>query len=153
MQVFEASWRESKPKRDLRIRDNLAQLKRLMHSPAISIAQLEEILQLRKKAIQDLDQNIESQEAHRLGVVRQWLCPFDSEIELDRHRETRSVCKEPGRWLLNDDRFHKWLSPGDQCSTPLLWLNGVPGAGVFPGFPFLSHSHSPVSQSRWLADC
>lgn len=135
MQLFEASWRESKPKRDLRIRDNLAQLKRLSQSPAISFTQLEEILQIRKTAIQTSDRNTESQDLYRLKVVKQWLCPFDSEAELDCHRKVRSMCKDPGRWLLNDERFQKWYSPNLNY-MPLLWLNGVPGAGMSPGLSF-----------------
>jgi hypothetical protein len=35
-----------------------------------------------------------------------------------------------GEWLLRDARFQQWFSP-EGCTDPLLWLNGIPGAGMF----------------------
>ena len=62
------------------------------------------------------------------GIVMQWLSPFNSNAEQDRYREERSICKDPGRWLLNDVRFQQWFGV-ENHSAPLLWLSGIPGAG------------------------
>jgi hypothetical protein len=62
-------------------------------------------------------------------MVMQWLSPFDSEAEQNQQRKTRSVCKDPGRWLLNNSRLREWFDHED-FSTSSLWLSGIPGAGM-----------------------
>jgi hypothetical protein len=65
---------------------------------------------------------------HRL-VVKQWLSAADCEAQQDRNRRTRSICANAGTWLLNHPRFREWINR-DHCTNPLLWLNGIPGAGM-----------------------
>ncbi|KAI9683271.1 MAG: hypothetical protein M1822_006136 [Bathelium mastoideum] len=68
-----------------------------------------------------------NEDLHRL-VVKQWLSATDCEAQQNRHRNTRSICPNAGSWLLEHPRFQQWFSP-DYCTAPLLWLNGIPGAG------------------------
>jgi hypothetical protein len=95
----------------------------------VSIEEFENIQKSRRVAISDFEKEIKDQDKLCRDTVNAWLCPFSWENQQETHRNTRSVCKDPGRWLLNDPRFQDWLSP-DYCSKPLLWLNGIPGAGM-----------------------
>ena len=93
-----------------------------------SIADFEAIQNSRQAAIIAFEKQMKDQDNLRREIVNAWLRPFSSESQQKTHLNARSVCKDPGRWLLDDPRFQGWLNP-DYCSNPLLWLNGIPGAG------------------------
>jgi hypothetical protein len=93
-----------------------------------TFTEVEEIWNLRTCALHTFRTNKRAQDATCRASVLQWLPSFDYEAEQSHHRKTRSFCKSSGAWLLKDHRFQQWLNPED-CSTPLLWLNGIPGAG------------------------
>jgi len=57
-----------------------------------------------------------------------WLSAYNSTAQQDACLAAKADCPGSGQWLLDDDRFKKWFHP-TFCSTPLLWLNGIPGAG------------------------
>ena len=65
----------------------------------------------------------------RRAMVTQWFSPFNNNVEQDRYREERSICKDPGRWLLNNIQFRQWLDT-ENHPVPQLWLSGIPGAGT-----------------------
>jgi len=102
--------------------------KRLIEGSA-TLTQFEEIQNLRNDAIRAFERDRKAHEERRQVVVKQWLSPCDYETQQNRHRSTRSICIDSGRWLLESSQFQKWFSP-DYCSTPLLWLSGIPGAGM-----------------------
>lgn len=93
-----------------------------------SIEDFEAIQTSRQTAIIAFEKQIRDQEYLRREIVNAWLCPFNCESQQQTHSNTRSVCKDPGRWLLDNRLFQDWHNP-DYCSKPLLWLNGIPGAG------------------------
>jgi len=93
-----------------------------------SIEDFEAIQNSRQTAINAFEKQMKDQKNLRREIVNAWHCPFSCESQQETHLSTKSVCKDPGRWLLNDARFQDWLDP-DYCSKPLLWLNGIPGAG------------------------
>jgi hypothetical protein len=93
-----------------------------------SVADFEVIRNSRQAAIIAFEKHMKDQGNLRREIVKAWLCPFSCESQQETHLKTRSVCKDPGRWLLDNPRFQDWLNP-DYCSKPLLWLNGIPGAG------------------------
>lgn len=76
-----------------------------------------------------LEREKQAQDEHCRDTVRHWLSPFDFEAEHLCHREKRQICEDPGRWLLNTAEFKTWASHTD-CLNPLLWLSGIPGAGM-----------------------
>ena len=39
------------------------------------------------------------------------------------------ICKGSGKWLVRDSTFIKWKNVTD-VSTKILWLQGIPGAGL-----------------------
>ena len=69
-------------------------------------------------------------------MVKQWLLAADCKAQQDRYRNTRSICPNAGNWLLEHPKFQEWFNP-DYCTIPLLWLNGIPGAGRIRLWPQL----------------
>ena len=110
------------------IASNLRRHKSLIEG-GVSIKVFEEIQNIRQFAIIAFEKQIKDQAVRHRDEVQTWLCAFDCETQQQDHRETRKVCKDPGRWLIDDPEFDKWFS-SEYCSNPLLWLNGIPGAGM-----------------------
>jgi len=154
-QLFTSSWRNFSATIQ-HIKGNIARNKRLIEN-RVSITQFEEIQNHQNTALHNFQRDKAAQEIYCRARVTQWLSPFNSEIEQDRHRRTRLVCKDPGRWLLNDPKLQKWFNDS-YCSTPLLWLSGIPGAGmVFGGktqrakintYQHLRQNHPVISHCR-----
>ncbi|KAI1458190.1 hypothetical protein F4805DRAFT_150609 [Annulohypoxylon moriforme] len=125
-QLFQATWRGFTAKIRY-LKDNLGRHKRLIENHA-TIVQFEEIQHIRDSERRkfEVDQRIET-DRRRLRVI-EWLLPFNTESLQEQYTETRSICSESGRWLINDSRFQNWFSP-NQCLWPSLWISGIPGAG------------------------
>lgn len=64
----------------------------------------------------------------RREVVHQWLSAANCESDHETYVKLRQECKGTGNWLFQKNRFRSWFDP-NFCSTHLLWLNGIPGAG------------------------
>ncbi|KAF3764220.1 hypothetical protein M406DRAFT_339885 [Cryphonectria parasitica EP155] len=78
---------------------------------------------------------IVEQEGQRLRDLYQWLrSPTNgaqSSIDNDHHHY-RTLCDEDpenNRWLLEKRAFREWIEPISLMKPPLLWINGIPGAG------------------------
>jgi hypothetical protein len=63
----------------------------------------------------------------RRVIVQQWLGSTTAQTRHDSHITTRHPCT--GDWLFRDPRFQKWFD-FDYCTDPILWLSGMPGAGM-----------------------
>ena len=124
--LFKTSWKDFGLRIDY-ISDNVKRHRTLLENGA-SIADFETMQQSRQTATMSLEREIKHREMSRRDTIRTWLCPSDCESHQRAHRQTRSICPDPGRWLLNNSQFKAWLDP-EFCSVPLLWLNGIPGAG------------------------
>ena len=112
------------------IKHRLSQSKRLLES-RVSLTEFEEIEHRRLREMRSLESERLRREANLRMMVTQWLSAFDCETAQEEYRERRSVCQDPGRWLLNDHNFRKWVD-FEHCPNPLLWLSGIPGAGKMP---------------------
>lgn len=60
-------------------------------------------------------------------TIKTDISPKTSEDKLDWFHGR--VCEGTGRWLMRDTTFAKWLDSSD-TSTRIVWLQGIPGAGV-----------------------
>lgn len=60
--------------------------------------------------------------------MSQWLSSPNIEAAHEQHVKARSSNPTSCRWILGDDSFQRWFDRV-YCSTPLLWINGKPGAG------------------------
>ncbi|KAI1076452.1 hypothetical protein F5B20DRAFT_556101 [Whalleya microplaca] len=125
-QLFQATWRGFTVKIE-HLKENLRRHKQLIESHA-TIVQFEEVQRLRDDAKRNFKSHQAAEKDRRRLRIMQWLSPFNNENLQDQYRETRSICGNAGHWLLNDLRFQRWFS-SSQCLSPLLWLNGIPGAG------------------------
>jgi cell division FtsZ-interacting protein ZapD len=61
-------------------------------------------------------------------IVFQWLSAANCEVDQETYAKVREEYPQSGKWLMSHDRFESWFHP-DFCSTPLLWMSGIPGAG------------------------
>lgn len=124
--VFRASWAEFtyhlQP-----IKESIARSRRSIENN-ISITEFEQIQTLRVDALHTFQTSKTAQVAYHRATVLQWLAPFDCQHEHNKHRKMRSICKSPGGWLLGNPKLKDWMDP-ELSHTPLLWLNGIPGAG------------------------
>ncbi|OAR02604.1 hypothetical protein LLEC1_06424 [Akanthomyces lecanii] len=125
-QLFKASWGDAYLKLNL-IKDSIERSSRMIDTP-VTITEFEEILDRRVAAKRAFERDKVHRQDASYVVVKEWLSFFDCEPEQDRHRSTRSICSDPGRWLLEHLQFKHWFSP-EFCRDPLLWMNGIPGAG------------------------
>ena len=65
----------------------------------------------------------------QLLSVRDWLCSAKVFNDQDRYASVRSQQANFGNWLLSHRRMVAWLDSASN-SVPLLWLHGIPGAGL-----------------------
>jgi hypothetical protein len=128
---FEASWKVFAPAIEI-LEKNLANYRQLIESQA-SITEFKAIQECHQSAMNDLQRKIKENDFHRQTTVTTWLCHFDCEGLQQSYNSTRSVCEDPGRWLLNHDLIRDWFSL-DPRTERLLWLSGIPGAGKRPSF-------------------
>lgn len=91
----------------------------------VAIMTLQEVLDMRSTMIAGNEQaRMESQNS----AVKQWLSSFDNLSEQERHQRQRAECPKSGRWLFQEESFDNWRN-FNFCSTPMLWMTGIPGAG------------------------
>lgn len=60
--------------------------------------------------------------------VHRWLSPYNSALEHNNHLRAKADSPGSGQSVLKHSQFKDWYDPL-YCLTPLLWLNGIPGAG------------------------
>jgi hypothetical protein len=76
----------------------------------------------------DFQRRNEEEKRYRHITVRNWLSAASTDVDQERGVTAREGDPESGRWLLKNSRIQGWFNP-DLCSVPLLWINGIPGAG------------------------
>lgn len=125
-QFFQALWKSFDTEFGAILRD-LREHMALIESQA-TVAQFSEILATRTLVELQFDRDREAEVLKRRMVVHQWLaaanCGADQEAYAKVHQEHVGT----GQWLLRENRFCSWFDPVF-CSTHLLWMNGIPGAG------------------------
>ncbi|KAI1170611.1 hypothetical protein F4777DRAFT_568638 [Nemania sp. FL0916] len=124
--VFRPSWAEF-VYRLQPIKESIARSKRSIEND-ISIIEFEKLQMLGADALHTFQTNCTAQAAYHRTIVLQWLAPFDCWPDHYKHRQTRSICTNPGTWLLDEPQLKEWMDP-ESIQTPLLWLRGIPGAG------------------------
>ncbi|KAI1563089.1 hypothetical protein PtrEW13061_012073 [Pyrenophora tritici-repentis] len=61
-------------------------------------------------------------------MCHQWLVAANCGADQETYARVRQEYPGTGQWFLQKNRFRSWFDP-NFCSTPLLWMNGIPGAG------------------------
>ncbi|CAG9975887.1 unnamed protein product [Clonostachys byssicola] len=125
-QLFRSNWKGFSSEISL-LKENLRRHKQLIEGRA-SLIEFETLQNLRVSAEAHFRELKETENRRRKTAVQQWLCPSNIQAIQERHVKARSSNSQSCRWILGDSRFQRWFHPL-YCSTPLLWINGKPGAG------------------------
>lgn len=78
-----------------------------------------------------LDLQIKHKEAtfaQQHATVRSWL---GDDSTTTRHEDiAKRRHPDTGEWIFENPKFKRWYDP-EHCKDPLLWIHGLPGAGMF----------------------
>ena len=139
-QLFQATWKTFKTKFSCLL-ENLHRHRRLVESQA-NLAQFEELFQELQRARINSEAEFQSlkdgEKSHQLNTVQTWLSAASTNVDQETYASKRKKYPTSGRWLLGDSRMRAWLDP-EACATPLLWVNGIPGAGSVSFTPRTFH--------------
>ena len=70
----------------------------------------------------------EAERKKRQVVVVNWLSATDAILDQEASKAMRNEYPMAGRWVFEDPKMKTWVDPGKSVA-PLLWMNGIPGAG------------------------
>lgn len=70
----------------------------------------------------------EEHEKKRLAVT-EWLAAANCDVLHDAFCTIRERYPDTGRWILEDKIISAWKD-SDEPETPLVWMHGIPGAGM-----------------------
>jgi len=143
-QLFQATWKTFRTKFSgllenirrnqhlVESQANLIQFKQLKEANLAHFEQLFQELHAARLKAEAESRSIEDMEkSRRLGTLRAWLSAAPASSDYENFIRKLKDYPESGLWLANDDRIQSWLNP-DTCGSPLLWVNGIPGAGASP---------------------
>ncbi|KAH6845783.1 hypothetical protein B0I37DRAFT_381087 [Chaetomium sp. MPI-CAGE-AT-0009] len=126
-QIFQATWKTYKSRFD----DLFSDIRRHGHL-IVSQATLSQIeacqgeKRLRDKQFQEI---AEAESRRHLRELNGWLRAASVANDQHDYCKLRTEYPGTGRWLLDNPTFKDWFEPWCQLIPPLLWLNGIPGAG------------------------
>ncbi|KAK0115665.1 hypothetical protein ONS96_014111 [Cadophora gregata f. sp. sojae] len=125
-QLFRSAWKDFES-RFQRLVDDLQNHKILIQNHA-SVIHIQEMQRERAFVRNEfrLAEEARSQRK-RLDVVT-WLSAFDPILDHEAAMTARIMYPSSGRWLLQESKMKAWLDH-NIGSSPLLWMNGIPGAG------------------------
>ncbi|KAI1113983.1 putative zinc finger protein [Nemania sp. NC0429] len=107
---------------------NIARHRSLLESQATP-SRIEEVQEEIRQSQQIEAGQLDERDLQRIRQVHNWLRATDVEVDQHDHAKARSEYPGTGRWLLDTTAFKEWFNPQYPTIPPLLWLNGIPGAG------------------------
>lgn len=125
--IFTTTWKTCK----CRLSDKISKIARhrsLIESRATP-SQVEESQRVGQREDCQRDQEMDFEQESRFRAVYSWLNATSIETDQYYHSKIRSEYPGSGRWLLDNATFKEWFDPQFPTIPPLLWLNGIPGAG------------------------
>ncbi|KAI8630498.1 putative zinc finger protein [Xylariaceae sp. FL1651] len=126
-QVFTESWDTCKARFSGIILD-IARRRSLIETEATP-SQIEEVQDTIQQSRQIEGGQLDEKDLQRIRDVHNWLRAPKVEIDQNNHTKARAEYPGTGRWLLETTFFKEWFNPRFPTIPPLLWLNGIPGAG------------------------
>ena len=88
---------------------------------------VDEMLRLSSK----LDDMVAQEQRKKMETVKQWLAVGQQNSMLHAsYRQVRQEHPNTARWIFRQEAVKNWLAT-DPPATPSLWINGIPGAGMF----------------------
>lgn len=125
--VFSESWKTCKSRFPDIVR-NIATQRNLIENKATYV-QVEEVRESIRHSLQVEARHLDEQTLRQIGVVRNWLRPTNVHDDQAALVEARAQYPATGQWLLENTLFKEWFDPRFPTIPPLLWINGIPGAG------------------------
>ena len=93
----------------------------------VTLAHITEAHAARASAYERYEKDHESNERIEFEFIKNSLTPQFYHLKLERIKKRCSI--QTGRWLEKDSRFLEWQDHSKQ-SVKVLWLTGIPGAGM-----------------------
>ena len=124
--MFRATWNHF----DTTFKSTLSNLQRhqqLVKNRA-ALVEYQNAKSARAQALKAYEHQEEYEMARRKTLLLSWLSAADSRIDQERGVDARRETPQSCQWLFGEDKFRAWADPLVTCS-PLLWINGMPGAG------------------------
>ena len=97
----------------------------------VTLAHITEAHAARISVQEKHEKDSERDERMEFQIIQNSIRPHFYDSDLGRIQQHCSI--QAGRWLGNDDHFVKWQDVTDQ-SAKVLWLSGIPGAGLSISF-------------------
>jgi hypothetical protein len=86
----------------------------------------------RSKKLERLKKKEEDDRNKKYFAVLNWFCAAQSTAsDHDNFRAARSPCSRSGEWILKHEKVQNWRELDPPISS-ILWINGIPGAGMLP---------------------
>ena len=130
-QLFQATWKNFRAEFS-GLLANLQRHGRLVESQA-NLLEFEQLFREMEKARTAAEADYQcrtiEEERHRRITVRNWLSAASVDTDQEKGVNARKDCPGSGRWLLEHNCMQAWFNM-EFCATPLLWLSGIPGAGL-----------------------
>jgi hypothetical protein len=77
-----------------------------------------------------LDELVAEERRKKMNAVVQWLAVGEqSQEDHSGYQQIRSVYSSTAHWIIQHPSVEHWIE-ADVPSTPVLWMNGIPGAGT-----------------------
>jgi hypothetical protein len=74
---------------------------------------------------------IKDEEQMQVNNIREWLAvESQSPVDHDTYQKIRAEHSTTTNWILDRDIINDWVT-SDNPSTPLVWMHGIPGAGMY----------------------
>ena len=94
-----------------------------------NLSRMQKSLDERKIRDQQFREIAEAENDRKLRGIHMWLRATSFVNDQDEFSKLRAEYPGTGRWLLDNPKFKEWFEPTCQSIPPVLWLNGIPGAG------------------------
>ena len=126
-QLFRSSWKTFDTKYQV-ILSNLSRHKTLVESQA-SLVDYEQSKLARLATQNGFERIAKGEQSQRLIAVIEKIHPPNTISDHEQAVEVRQEHPGTGRWILEVGRVKKWMD-SSTTDVPLLWVNGIPGAGM-----------------------
>lgn len=136
--MFRACWKTFRS-RFRPVLENFRRHKALVGTQA-SLYQFEEIQRMRVTAEAEFQALREAEDLRRRSAVQDWLSAANTELDQEIKATVRADYPGVCRWILDNKNVQAWRGSSSR-SSPLLWVNGIPGAGKQTNA--LIHFHRP----------
>ena len=130
--LFHSSWKTFKTQFQY-ILSSLSRHKSLIENQA-SLLDYEQSKLARVAAKNSFEEIAEAEKKRRSLAVTDKIRPPNSRIDQDKAKEARQEYPESGKWILRHAFLRDWMDL-DCPNAPLLWVNGIPGAGISHPLP------------------